>query len=91
MILRRLILLVFSLSIMAAIPWGVDLGWAQPQKGNAGQNQLNDAQNASAEVRKAKGMGRTTTHDDRKTAARRTAERKAQYMKNLKAKGGATK
>jgi hypothetical protein len=81
-------LLLFS--IIATFLWGTDQGWGQPQSGKAVQNQLNDAQNAAAEARKAKGLRRSTTNDGRKAATKRTAERKAQYKKNLKAKGGAT-
>jgi uncharacterized iron-regulated membrane protein len=85
--------LLFLLLIIVTFPWGVDQVWAQQQYGNgngtAYKNQLNDAQNAAAEVRKAKGMGRTTTNDARKAAAKRTAERKALHKAKLKAKGGA--
>jgi hypothetical protein len=81
-------LLLFS--IIATFLLGPDQGWGQPQNANTVQNQLNDAQNAAAEARKAKGLRRSTTNDGRKAATKRTAERKAQYKKNLKAKGGAT-
>ena len=87
MILRRLLLLVFSLSIMAAIPWGVDQGMAQPEKGSAGQNQLSEDQNATAALRKSKGLRRNTTMDERKAAAKRNAARKA--AAHQKVKGGA--
>jgi len=89
MTLRRQLLLVFFFWILATQCWSATQGWLPPQNGNAGQNKLNDTQNATAEVRKAKGQWRATTNDDRKAAARRTAERKARHEKELKSKGGA--
>jgi hypothetical protein len=84
---RKFPMLLCVLSLLATIPWGVDQGWAQPQNGNAGQNQLNQDQNATAALRKSKGLRRNTTMDERKAAAKRNAARKA--AAHQKVKGGA--
>ena len=44
-------------------------------------NQLKEASNASAALRKSKGLGRSTTGDDRTAAAQRNAARKAAAAK----------
>ena len=71
----------------------VDQGWAQsqddPQKDKAPKNELKETMNAAAKQRKSEGLGRTTTSDDRKVAAKNSAARKAAHQKKLNAKGEA--
>ena len=95
--LKVLLLLVLTMAILGVSGIAYAGGRAEATRpganaepATANGNQLKAATDASAEARKAKGLGRTTTPDDRRAAARRTAERKARHMKNLKAKGGAT-
>jgi hypothetical protein len=54
---------------------------AEGAKSSAHRNQLKEATNASAALRKSKGLGRTTTQDDRLAAAKRNAARKAAAAK----------
>jgi hypothetical protein len=54
---------------------------AEGAKSSAHRNQLKEATNASAALRKTKGLGRTTTQDDRLAAAKRNAARKAAAAK----------
>jgi hypothetical protein len=54
---------------------------AEGAKSSAHRNQLKEATNASAALRKSKGLGRSTTGDDRLAAAKRNAARKAAAAK----------
>jgi hypothetical protein len=54
---------------------------AKGAKSSAHGNQLKEATNASAALRKTKGLGRSTTGDDRLAAAKRNAARKAAAAK----------
>jgi len=71
----------------------VDQGWADTQdasqKDKAPRNELKEAMNSAATQRKSEGLGRTTTSDDRKLAAKNAAARKAAHQQQLKAKGEA--
>jgi len=93
--LRLLLMTVLAVMGLSCLVYaGAAPGTGAGQPGQAASTpdggQLNDAANASGDLRKSQGLMRGTTHNDRKAAARRTAERKAQYKKLLKAKGGAT-
>ena len=87
---KRKITMLLVLLGVASLFSGVDPSYGQPQSGNANgkanQNQLNDEENASAALRKSKGLRRYATNDDRKAAAKRNADRKAEHKK---AQGGA--
>ena len=88
---KFLIFMSLVLSLIA-LSWGVDQGWAQSQnsKGKAHQNQLKDAENEAAALRKSKGLMQHTTNEQRRAAAARNAARRAAAA-DQKAKGGQAK
>ena len=91
---NRLSVFMGVFMLLVTCLWRVDQGWAQaqqdPGKVKPPKNELKEVMNAAAKQRKVEGLGKTTTTDDRKAAAKRNADRKAQHQKNLQAKGGAT-
>jgi len=87
---RKITMLLILLGV-ATLFSGVDPSYGQSQSGvnkTATTNQLNAEENASAAQRKSKGLRRYATNDDRKAAAKRNADRKAEHKK---AQGGAKK
>jgi hypothetical protein len=98
----RMLVLLGAFLVLVSFTLRVDQSWAQPQDGQnvnapkvghkakAPRNELKEAMDGAAKQRKSEGLGKTTTTDDRKAAARRNAERKAQHQNNLQLKGGAT-
>jgi hypothetical protein len=97
-----MLVLMGALLVLVSFTLRVDQSWAQPEDGqnvkahkgghkaNAPRNELKEAMDGAAKQRKSEGLGKTTTTDDRKAAARRNAERKVQHQNNLQSKGGAT-
>ena len=89
----RMLVLMGALLVLVSFTLRVDQSWAQPPGGHkvkATRNELKEAMDGAAKQRKSEGLGKTTTTDDRKAAAKRNAERKATHQQNLKAKGGVT-
>ena len=81
--LRPFLMVAIATLAMGNLAWaGADgASNAGPETYSAKGNQLKEATNASAALRKKQGLGRTTTQDDRIAAARRNAERKAAAAK----------
>ena len=85
------ILSVFLFAAVSAAAPGNNAGLQQGQQGtendkDAQKLTLKDYQNQVAEIRKSKGLMRTTTNDDRWAAAKRHADRHAAAV--AKGKGG---
>lgn len=80
------ILLVLALTVVCL---GVDQSWGQTATSTATvqQNQLKEAENAAAALRKSKGQMQSTTNDDKRAAAERNAARRA-AVGNVQGNGG---
>ncbi len=94
---RKFLIFVSLVLTLALLSWGIGQAVAQSAKGgssgngNGHQNKLKDAENAAAALRKAQGLMRYTTNDDRLAAAQRNTARTAgtnQGKGKGKGKGG---